>query len=667
MQRDFPLSLQVLGELNWDGFEEDFKLLTDRITLDDQARAEWVAECGEIDQQLAGKDTRVNKPWPHAADLSIPLTKKLLRRWTPVLYNLVALADPISHFKTSKAEAAFKAPTAEAFFTWLVRDHMDGALKEIRYLINDIGSKGIGYLGVSWDYKTEPESRVVIVQNVWPQGPPTDVNQVVRDLVETYEIRRLGPEVLKHLTEVARLIIRGAQYVKIGFERVIADKPKITRHHPFDVVVPADSGSSEEADYVCLMHDFTASQLRTMAKNGILNPQAVEELIERTGEDNKGVREDTNRPRRGRFENTNGDEEHRSRQQDAGVQTTIGDKPIRIHQVFCLLDNNGDGISERCVLWYAPLGGENKRLALHDFPFSFRYWPVFRFDYEDVDRRPYLSRGAGHHLKDIQDQYNKQYRATSDAIDIQLAPTFQRRVTSKFVPRSFKWGPGAVMDVQRIGDIAPIEKSPFNLHQYLQDRGELKMFAEEMIGTVDSALAATGKNLERRTAFEVQQVAGQIEAIQGMDSAIFQSTMGKVFQCVWELWLDLGSEEVYFQVTGEQEPKPFRKSQYAYRYQLTPAGTPGNTNRSAELGRALQITQIVMQAFPDLINRPVLLQWIVKQIDYRMANAIVLPQAQQVVEQTLQGAAQMIAKGELPEAAQALIANPASGAGGGAT
>lgn len=667
MQRDYPLSLQVLGELNWDGFQEDFKALTDRITLDDQARSDWIDECGKIDEQLAGKDKRENKPWSHAADLSIPLTKKLLRRWTPVLYNLIALANPLSHFKGNKADAVLKAPEVEAFFTWLVRDHMDDALKEIRYLIHDIGSKGMGYLGVSWDYKTEEESRVVVVKNVWPSGPPDDIRQIARDLIETYEIRRLGPVVLRHLLEVAQQIQRGAQYVKISFSRVVTDKPKITRHHPFDVIVPTDSGPSEDADYVCLLHDFSASQLRTMARDGVLNPQAVEELIQKAGEDNKAIRENAQVPRqRGRFENTTGDAEHRNRQQDAGVQTAIGDKPIRVHQVFCLLDNNGDGIAERCVLWYAPLGGENKRLALHDFPFSFRYWPVFRFDYEDVDRRPYLSRGMGQHLKDIQDQYNKQYRATSDAIDIQLAPTFQRRVTSKFMPRSFKWGPGAVMDVQRIGDIAPIEKSPMNLHQYLQGRGELKMFAEEMVGTVDSALAATGRNLERRTAFEVQQVAGQIEAVQGMDAAIFQSTMGRVFQCVWELWLDLGSEEVYFQVIGEQEPRPFRKSEYAYRYQLTPAGTPGNTNRTAELNRALQITQIIMQAFPDLVNRPVLLMWIARQIDHRMASSIMLPQAQQIVEQTLRGAAQMIAQGELPQAAQAIMANPASGVGGGA-
>jgi hypothetical protein len=657
--------LEVLDELNWEGFEDDFNRLTRRIEADDRARAEWIRDSGEIDEQLAGKDKRRNKPWPHAAELSIPLTKKLLRRWTPVLYNLIALADPISYFKSSNAKAALQAPTVEQFFSWLIKDHMEGSLAEIRYLIHNIGSKGIGYLGVSWDYRSESETRVVVADNVWPQGVPRDIRQVVRDLHDQYEIRDLKGPLRRQLLVAAAALSQGRKFVKISFERVISDKPKITSHHPFDVIVPPNSGAAEDAEYVCLIHDLTASQLRQMARDGTLNALAVEELIKRAGEDHRGDEKGADGKGR-RYDSSAAETILRDQQQDAGVTTHESDKFIRVYQVYCMLDHNGDGIAERCVLWYSPIGGD-LRLALHEFPFSFRYWPIVRFDYENVDRRPYLAGGMGRHLKDIQDQYNKQYRATSDAIDIQLAPTFQKRAMSKWEPRTFKWGPGRVVEVQQIGDIAPIEKSPFNLHQYLQDRGELKLFAEEMVGTVDSALAATGKNLERRTAFEVQQVAGQIEAVQGMDSAIFQSSMAKVFQGVWDMWLDLGSEAVFFNVTGEQEPQPFRKADYSYKYQLTPAGTPGNTNRNAELNKVLQFIQIVAQTAPQMANWPFLMTYVARLIDPRISQLVLLPEAQQQVNQLLNSVAQQVAAGNLPEAAQALLTSSAEGAGGGAT
>lgn len=652
-QRLNPLSIQVLGELPADRFVEEFDRLAKRIDNDQDARSSWVQKTRDIDKQLRGEDRRKNKPWKHAAELSIPLTKKLLRRWTPVLYNLYAFADPLSHFKATQADAALAAPTAEEFFTWLVRDYMENTGREIRYLVHDIGAKGMGYLGVSWDYRREIESRVIIAGNLFPQGVPQNERLVSQTIVEQYDLQFMTPELRAQLAQAVAALMGGAPYVSISYERVVSDKPKITRHDPLDVVVPPDSFETENAEYVCLLHDFTPSQLRQLAKDGILNAQAVEALIEDAGsaDDKKDVTR--------RHDYSNADMIRREQQEEAGILVVEEHKPIRVHQVYCMLDKNGDGIDERCVLWYSPLG--KRRLALHDFPFSFRYWPVFRFDYEDVDRRPYLARGMGEHLQDIQEQFNKQYRATADAIDIQLAPTFQVRMTSKLMPRTVKWGPGRFIPVSQIGDIAPIEKSPFNLHQYLQDRGELKTFAEEMVGSIDAALAATGRRLERRTAFEVQQVSGQIEAMQGMDSAIFQSSMAKVFQCVWELWLDFGQDEIYYMVTGTQQPQPFRKSEHSYKYQLTPAGTPGNTNRNAELGRMLQLLQIVGQFAPDLLNREFILRYIARLIDPRMAEQIVLSPIEQQQMQLLAGVAQQTAQGDLPEIMKTIMAGSRGG------
>ena len=648
--RPNPLALTVLGELNFDGFAKQFKRLTTRIEKDDGSRAEWLDTCRTIEKQLRGTTERRNPPWKGACELAPPLTKRELRRWIPNMFNLAALADPISSFQAKEPNAAAVAPIAEEFFTWLIKDHMDDTLSEIAYLAQGVGSKGQDYVGVSWAYQTELETRVIMVENLWPQGPPDDRQQIMIRLQSEYDIVMPTEQTLKDLRAAADAIAQGAQYVRLEYRRVIKDKPKFTWWPSGRVIVSPRSGDPEEAPYVCLVHDMSPSELRQLAQDDVLNAAAVESVISSKGAGKKGQDETVHL----RSDFARNDSIEREQLHEAGVGDIDEEDTIRIHQVYCKMDKNGDGIDERIVLWYAP-GNEPVSLAVHDFPFSFKYWPVFRFNYELVDRRPHRAQGMGQQLQAIQAQYTKQYRATADAIDIQLAPVFQFRYTSKLQPRSIKWGPGKLVPVSQVGDIAEIAKSPLNLHEYLQDRGELKMFAQELVGSVPGELNATGSKLERRTAFEVQKVSGQVEAMQGMDAAIWQLAMQKVFQCIWEMWLDFGPAEVYYNVTSEQQPKPFRKSEHNYKYQLIPSGTPGNTNRQAQLSRLIEVVQIFAQFAPDLMNREFVLRQIATLLDPRLAKQIVLPAQQQRANQILQEMAAAVAKGDIPQSALALM------------
>lgn len=641
--RGNPLSIQVLGELDKEALKEQFHDLAQRIDADDQARAGWCEEGRVIDQQLRGRDERKKKPWKHASEISLPLSKKLLKRWLPGLYNLIALADPVCQFFAPNAEAATRAPTCELFFDWLTKVHMDCTLEQILLMLNDLGSKGTGFLGVDWDYRTEEESRVVSVQSLWPQGVPNDPAQILSVLIRQYELEKQVQALKPQLIDVAQKIMDGAEYVRMSYRRVVADKPRIVRHDPYSVVVPISEGPSHLADYICLQRDLTKSRLRQMAQDGILNAEAVEELFQEQGKSVQGGGAGA------------GDHAKQEASRDRGLQDNSEpkNKPIRVHQVFCLLDKNGDGIGERVILWYAPAG--KKILAIHDSPFSFHYWPVFRFDYEKSDPRPWMAHGLGTDLSPLQAAYNKQYRAMSDAIDIQLCPVFQKRVTSKFQPRSFQWGPGGIMEVEQIGDITPVEKSPLNIHEYSAVRHELKAFGEELAGSLDALLQSTGAQLERRTAFEVQALVGQIGAIQGMDSANFQATMALVFQALWELWMDFGDPEIFFTVTNEQQPVLFKKSEHNYKYRLIPAGTPGNTNRQSQLALAMQLLQITAQVAPNETNRLFLVFYIANLIDPRLSKQLFLPPAQQQLQMMLAQLAKQVAAGELPAAMDTMI------------
>ncbi|RLC82780.1 MAG: hypothetical protein DRJ03_18480, partial [Chloroflexi bacterium] len=468
-------------------------------------------------------------------------------------------------------------------------------------------------------------------------------NQIIQVLATQYEINPLRPQSKQALEEAAQKIMAGEQYVRVVSKQVIKNKPKVTAFSPMNVIVPPHSETCHDAEYVAIVNEMTPCEMRQKAEDGFFIREAVEHRL--------AVAKD------GEATNETGPSFDNEILQDAGV--SIENDNIAVYQIYCKLDYNGDGIKERVVAWVSPKNDEPVVLAMFPFSFSIPHWPVFRFDYEKSTKGPYTSQGIGHLLKPLQEQLNKQYRAKSDAIDIQLAPVYQRRVTSGLRNRNIKWGPGLIIDVQENGDIGPVEKSPSNLHEYLGAEQQIEGMAENLIGSLVNDLQATGRKLERRTATEVQQVSGNSQAMSGMDSASFQDTIRMVWQAVWQMWMDLGPREIYFHVTGKKTPELFKKADYDKNYQLMPTGTPGNTDRQKQLSFGMQILQIALTDPSQSINLPVLVQWIVKNIDDKLADVILIPEAQKQYMQALQHAASLINSGEMPPDVNAMMVNGA--------
>ena len=485
-KRGNPVGIEVLGGLDHSQFEEDLSRLGRRVKVDDEdkVRMEWKRTSKEVRELIDGDDKRKQKPWADASETSVPLLKKLLRRWKPSIYNLVAMADPLCSFHAGTPDAADLVPTHEQFFSWLVLRYMDGTLDDLQIMLEHTGGdRGMGYLLCEWDYRTELETRVIVSKNLFPQGldPETDPADVAQAIAQLYE---LGEEHREQLFQVAQQLIAGAPYAVVTYQNIVADKPRITSPDPLDVIVPANSEACHEADYVAIRYRLNENDLRKGVADGRFDESAVAALLEK-------------RPATGTEDTHVTGEEEPVNQAD--------DPRFTVYRVYCHLDYNGDGIKERCVMWRS--FDKDITLALFPYPFSFRYWPIFRFDFEKVSKKPYRSRGIGHLLLEQQKQLNKQVRARADAIDIQLAPVFQQRVTGGNIARSIKWGPGKVIPVQEVGDFAPVQTNPMNLVQYLQAEGEISNSAEQTIGSTINDLQATGRRLERRSATEVQTVA----------------------------------------------------------------------------------------------------------------------------------------------------------------
>ena len=627
MERENPISIHVLKQLDWSRFESKFEDLHQQITAADDARQNWLRECNEIYAMLRGEDKRHNKPWKDASELSIPLIAKMLRRVVPKIYSLFADRNPLMNFYVGRPEDAENATNAEEFFTWLVRVYMDGTFREMALHATTYALLGQSYIGVHWDYRTRNVSRVVVASDLWPNGVPKEPEAVKQALITQYDLR---PDIVG-LEEAVQQLLEGAPYVRITNRRVLADKPVLRWYHPRRVIVPPHSEACENAEWICLVHTLRLQQIREMARDGFFDPVVAEKMF---SEINANAEEE--------------EEGERKDQEDRGVYAQRDKDKVTLYQVYCLLDIDGDGVDERVVLWYSPV--TKHRLAFHRFPFSFDHWPVFRADFETLDRRPYISRGIGQYLKDIQKQYNKEMRATADAIDIQLAPVFLRKVTGKLMPRTFTWGPAKVIPVTTDNEIQMMEKSVLNLHQYLQSRTELEAFAEDLIGSLETSLVRTGRRIERRSATEVSQLAGIMQSIDTMDQLNFLEHLSHVYQTIWQMWLDLGPNEIYYHVLGQTVPKVFVKAEQHYRFRLVPLDEP-LLSRNTQLQALFQVAQFAAQLAPQKIDWDFVIRRIVQLLLPRYADRIVLPLMEQQGFQAIERVAQEVLGGTAEGAA----------------
>jgi hypothetical protein len=641
-----PLHIDVLGQLDSEKYVEEIQELARQIKKDDQSRSSWVDDVRKIRKLIKGKDKRKRKPWRHASETSIPLIKKMIRRWKPSLYALFAGADPVCAFHATTAQGLDQSPKAELFFDWLVKVYMDDTDTSIQYLVDDIGADGSGNIGVSWDYRTELRSRVLSVDNIFPEGVPKEEEIIIKTLREQYEIVIMSPTVEQELKIAAQKIMEGNSFVRITYRQIVANKPKITAFNSEYIIVPPHCLETHNAEYVAILNPMSENDMLQYARDGMFNADAVMAFLSDKEKKKSDATTET------------GTYSDNQQLVDAGV--TADDTRIPVYQVYCKIDLDGDGIKERAVIWMSIDEGIPHIFAMYPFALSIPHWPIFRFDYEKSARGPYRSMGIGQLLEELQKQLNKQYRAKSDAIDIQLAPVYQKRITGGLRSRNIKWGPGKIIDVQEIGDLAPVEKSPFNLHEYINSESQIEAHAESLLGSLVNDLQATGRKLERRTATEVNKVGQSSEALASMDAASFQNTMRLVWQTVWQLWLDLGPREIYHTVTGAKTPVLFKKGDFNKNYQLMPTGTPGNTDRQKQLGYTMELLQILLQDPSGSGNIPYLIRRVAQLIDARIADAALIPQATQAALQSLEQAAALINAGELPPDLQGVMSDGAS-------
>ena len=658
ISRANPLSVQVLGTLSAPTIDEQVTKLHKRITDAHQARESWSEKQERLLRQRRGIRKDKIFPWPGANNHSWPLTDGIIRRWKPGMVALITGSDPVAYFFPQNPQAVQAAPVAQAFYHWRFHS-MAGVEETAMELCDAVAQYGTAYTRQGWEYRTRKMCRIVNAASLFPQGvdaaveqynqqvaaqtqqlvaavqqgqaPPEALNEapqpttalelVLRTVEDQYVISSESPLERDQVEAAVTAILNGAQQVRLYYQTVISDRPSWRALPPDMVVVPPRMQDMEDADFIGIDHRLMPDDLLKMAADGHLEPNATHEVVQKI-EAGRGRRDDESAAW----------EEHSYytairdvKDKADGVDSQHAnedDRSTNVWEVYCKLDIDGDGLLERVVMWYHP--DTKQVLALYPYPYPFEEWPVVRFQFEHLSKRPYESRGVAELAAVFQATVNKLHNARLDAVQITLAPMFTMRAPAGEVNRNIKFMPGAIIPVQQVGDLAPVVMDTKPIIQLMQEENLTKALAEQYIGIFDPSVMAQNA-VERRTATEVEATMQQTQAVFGQDAKLFQESMRKVHRQLWHLILEFDREDLFYRVTGEQEPKMAKKHEIAYDYDIVPAGTPANTSKQLAMARTREAMQLFGPDQTGLIDKSALFKSYFDQLDRNLGKLVIRP------------------------------------------
>lgn len=625
--------------LHIDNFREHITISTefvDQLKKDineaDEARREWLSRAEKLTRQRFGikGNKKRSVPWPGASDLRIPTQDKAIRRWKPKIVSLVYDADPVAYFRALEPSDVENARLVEQFYDWLFKVDMEEALYEINLLADRIAHRGLAYLQISWDYTTEDETRVLYPSQLWPQGvADLSPDEIMGDIIRQYEMDQdeLDPRIVD-------AVMQGAQAITLFYRAVVRNRPRITARDPVQVIMPPRVADPEESPYICVQHQFDEDLLRSWAKDGKFDAETVEQIIAKTQSTEKDAKIVTSGA-------DMRESEDRFIDKKEGIEEGKEDhKRILMWEIFTWSDHPE---RRRIKLWVHPKTGFVA--AAMPYPFPFHSWPLVLFQHEITYRRLYSSRGLTRMLSPLAREVDRLHNARLDAISVQLAPTFKYRAPAGAAPRTFRFMPGKIFPVSQMTDLEPLVFPTNNLAAFTQEEFQTRALVEDYAGLADTAVMNPLRAQERRTATEIDFITNQMQGAFALDAKIFQMSMQKVHQMVWELWYELGPEQKFFRVMNEEMPRPFKKSEVSRRYDIAPAGTPANTNRLLELNKAREALQLFMADQSGLVNRRELYRYYLDLLDFNLAKRVLNDPEQEMAQAMLMQAAGMLAQG----------------------
>lgn len=526
-------------------------------------------------------------PFEGASDLRQPTADTKIRKAKAALSNLIFGVRPVVQVIPGPSGNEQVARKVEKFLDHLIMDVMQTDIKSLIAIDQEL-EKGMYFIKPYW--RTESTTRLetlkaedfTVDEISMMVDPDVPEDLKIEGLVEVLEVDmsdRVQSKNLKALDEVLDQISKGEAEIKVTLWDEIYDAPDISLVSPEFLFVPSNSPFSvQECEFLC--HEFFLP-LRVVKANKDKGWEIedVEELENFQSYDDRSL--------------TNILKDRRE-----GIERIKNEGVVKIHEIYCWYDLNGDGYDEKCVFTVLP--DFDKVVRKITLPFKSGKWPFVKLVWEMIDDRFYASRGLVEIIEDIIKEIDIQHMQKIDQQTIRNNPMFVYRVGMvnpnmvKFLPNQGIPVKGS-LDLKNVVDVLNANNPNVEM-SYEREEQTLLGKVEELIGQMDFTLHNQINKREPRTLGEVNLQQQNMNTTFSMDAMIHTRCFGELFAWIWELWCEYGKDSyefAYFGGNGAEKIKLTRE-EIQGKYKIVVRGNDQNTNPQVRIQKAQAILQGVL-------------------------------------------------------------------------
>lgn len=529
-------------------------------------------------------------PFEGSSNLRLPTAEIKLRKLKSSLINTIFGIRPVVQVVPSPSGNEQTARKIEKFLDHIICDKMRLKMKTI-VATDQMLEKGFYLMKPFWDYKEmtriekfdaekdlSPEEAIAIL------NPETPLDAIVAEFFKRLEIddnERVLEDNQKEVLKAIESMRSGNPKVTLKLRDVLCDYPSVALASPENVYVPSDAGYDPQ-DSAFIVHEFylPLRQLKQNAENGKgWDEKAVGEIEAFKELDTRKLTDEQKDMREG-IERINNPQEH-----------------VKIWEFYGWQDINSDGAEEKALITLAP--DFSKVLRKVSLPFDSGKFPFVKFFYELTDDRWFSHRGIVEIMEDIIKEIDVQHMQKIDQQTIRNAPMFMYRA-GMVNPNLVQFIPNQGIPVHGMSpltDTLQVLNSNNPNVEYSYDREEqiLEGKVQELIGQIDFTLQSQINKREPRTLGEVQlQFQGQ-QQVFSLDAEMFRNSMEELFNWVWDLWCQFGSDYYEFSYFGKEGWEPIRltREEVQGKWKITVRGNDQNTNPQVRQQKAQTILQMV--------------------------------------------------------------------------
>lgn len=517
-----------------------------------------------------GIRTKKNFPFPNAANYSLRLADKIIRKLKPHYLALVA------GLGGDKAEV-LKTPGCS-----------DDVWQKTRNVINYILNFGIpdyeplmwvaidkammydfAIVSPYWLRRTKLKKHTFAVADLVRAAGFKDVAGVNADAARNGQEPPFGLDDIAQLLAVsldqlgftfdlddsadkarlfcaAQSVLSGQPEFDIDVETVVENRNAIRVIDPADFVVDRSVKHIQSADLICERMYFTPEQFRVEVASGRFDRANALEVL--------------------------------SSLNSASSSSAQGERAgmIKVNKVCCVLPE-GDFGGSRAVVYYCP---DYKNLALSFARLDGEKWPYVQLKIEFTDEGFYSPRGVVSLIDTFDRVINAQFNNMMNRRLITSTPMLTH-VPTKVYPSNIRYIPGQSIPVKEQGAIKPLVLGANS--DVVFEKGILfvRAWAENFMGVPDYAMKSSRGS---RTASEVNLIAGLKDVLVEMDARVFNQSLEELFELLYLDWLKHADSELEYSIDGSTVK--FDRSDISPNPKFKAVATFTKVNRGLQMERA---------------------------------------------------------------------------------